>query len=158
MGDRKLTDEAEAFYIAVYETVQRIPPGRVTTYGHIARLIDAPQNSRQVGAALKYLRHASLTVQPDSEIHEDPDPYNDPADQIDEEPPSGRFDTETVPWWRVISSDGKIAVRARGGMDLQGERLTAEGVEVRNDSNRRPRLISLREYGWFPPVDDSDSD
>lgn len=33
MAERQLTDEAEAFYIAVYETVQRIPIGRVTTYG-----------------------------------------------------------------------------------------------------------------------------
>jgi methylated-DNA-protein-cysteine methyltransferase-like protein len=33
------TDEAEAFFHAVYSAVQEIPYGKVTTYGHIARLI-----------------------------------------------------------------------------------------------------------------------
>lgn len=127
--------------------------------GHIAKLIEAPQNSRQVGAALKYLRNAVLTaLTATEEVHEDPDPHNNPADQDDKANGLLLFNNETVPWWRVISSDGKIAFRARGGMDLQGERLAAEGIEVRMDGNRRPRLISLREYGWFPPAQDSDSD
>ncbi|KAK9469801.1 YALI0D05687p KAB8284608.1 6-O-methylguanine DNA methyltransferase, partial [Lipomyces arxii] len=130
------TDQAEAFYIAVYETVQRIPRGRVTSYGHIALLIDAPQNSRQVGSALKYLR----------DVPELSDSY-----QIDNEAENWwtEFNSRTVPWWRVISADGKIAVRARGAMDAQGERLQAEGIEVRDDGNRRPRIINMREYGWF---------
>ena len=33
------TDEAAAFYHAVYLAIQEIPRGRVTTYGHIAALI-----------------------------------------------------------------------------------------------------------------------
>jgi methylated-DNA-protein-cysteine methyltransferase-like protein len=33
------TDEAEAFYYAVYSAIQEIPPGKVTSYGHIARLV-----------------------------------------------------------------------------------------------------------------------
>lgn len=33
------TDEAEWWFNAVYEAVQEIPRGRVTTYGHIARLL-----------------------------------------------------------------------------------------------------------------------
>ncbi|PBP21980.1 DNA binding methylated-DNA--cysteine S-methyltransferase [Diplocarpon rosae] len=33
------TDEAEAFFDAVYTAVQEIPYGKVTSYGHIARLI-----------------------------------------------------------------------------------------------------------------------
>ncbi|KAF8915219.1 MGMT family protein [Mucidula mucida] len=43
------------FHAAVYDTVRRIPPGKVTTYGHIAKLIGMPRNSRQVGQALKFL-------------------------------------------------------------------------------------------------------
>jgi methylated-DNA-protein-cysteine methyltransferase-like protein len=31
--------EVAVFYHAVYSAVQEIPPGRVTTYGHIAALI-----------------------------------------------------------------------------------------------------------------------
>jgi methylated-DNA-protein-cysteine methyltransferase-like protein len=33
------TDEAEAFYHAVYAAVQEVPEGKVTSYGHIAKLI-----------------------------------------------------------------------------------------------------------------------
>lgn len=33
------TDEASAFFFAVYSAVQEIPYGKVTSYGHIAKLI-----------------------------------------------------------------------------------------------------------------------
>ena len=33
------TDEAVAFFHAVYSAVQEIPYGKVTTYGHIAYLV-----------------------------------------------------------------------------------------------------------------------
>jgi methylated-DNA-protein-cysteine methyltransferase-like protein len=33
------SDEAEAFFHAVYRAIQEIPHGKVTSYGHIARLI-----------------------------------------------------------------------------------------------------------------------
>ena len=33
------SDEAEWWFNAVYEAVQEIPAGRVTSYGHIARLL-----------------------------------------------------------------------------------------------------------------------
>lgn len=33
------TDEAEAFFAAAYSAIQEIPYGKVTSYGHIARLI-----------------------------------------------------------------------------------------------------------------------
>jgi methylated-DNA-protein-cysteine methyltransferase related protein len=33
------TDEAEAFFHAVYSAIQEIPHGKVTSYGHIARLV-----------------------------------------------------------------------------------------------------------------------
>ncbi|KAK9461670.1 6-O-methylguanine DNA methyltransferase [Lipomyces oligophaga] len=137
---RPISDEAAAFYIAVYEAVQRIPPGRVTTYGHIARLIEAPQNSRQVGTALKYLRRADF-----------------PADAIDLVI-GAEFNSTTVPWWRVISSNGRVAPRARNAMDRQSEILQNEHVEVKLDpSTQRARIISLREYGWFPNAE-SESD
>ncbi|TEB26203.1 MGMT family protein [Coprinellus micaceus] len=43
------------FHAAVYEKVREIPPGRVTSYGHIAKLIGMPRHSRHVGQALKFL-------------------------------------------------------------------------------------------------------
>lgn len=33
------SDEAQAFFYAVYQAVQQIPPGKVTSYGHIAMLV-----------------------------------------------------------------------------------------------------------------------
>lgn len=40
----------------VYEMVRRIPPGRVATYGQIARLLDWPRGARTVGWALRALK------------------------------------------------------------------------------------------------------
>jgi methylated-DNA-protein-cysteine methyltransferase related protein len=39
------TDEAEAFFYAVYSAIQEIPHGKVTSYGHIARLIGTRENA-----------------------------------------------------------------------------------------------------------------
>lgn len=36
----------------VFAVVQRVPPGKVTTYGQVARLIGAPRSARYVGYAL----------------------------------------------------------------------------------------------------------
>nr|GAT54749.1 MGMT family protein [Mycena chlorophos] len=47
-------DSAE-FHAAVYETVRLIPAQKVTSYGHIAKLIGMPKHSRHVGQALKFL-------------------------------------------------------------------------------------------------------
>jgi len=47
-------DSAE-FHAAVYEIVRQIPPCRVTSYGHIAKMIGMPRHSRHVGQALKFL-------------------------------------------------------------------------------------------------------
>ena len=43
----------DTFYARVYDVVRRIPPGRVTTYGRIARALGAPRASRGVGWALR---------------------------------------------------------------------------------------------------------
>lgn len=42
----------QAFYNDIYDIVRKIPPGRVLTYGVIARLAGKPQYSRQVGRAM----------------------------------------------------------------------------------------------------------
>lgn len=44
----------EDFYFRVYEVVDRIPKGRVTTYGAIARMLGQPQRARMVGQAMHY--------------------------------------------------------------------------------------------------------
>lgn len=42
----------ENFFDKVYEVVKKIPKGRVTTYGEIARYLGATKSSRMVGWAL----------------------------------------------------------------------------------------------------------
>ena len=43
----------DAFFDQVYQLVQRIPPGKVATYGQIARLLGQPRAARTVGWALR---------------------------------------------------------------------------------------------------------
>lgn len=114
------TEESAAFHMAVYETVQQIPFGRVCTYGHIARLIGRPENSRQVGFALKHL----------------PNPTDDCRREEIE------FHSDNVPWWRVINSHGKISFLK--WRDHQLVKLREE-IQVSDDG-----AVDLEEYGWFP--------
>lgn len=40
-------------FARIWETVREIPPGRVTTYGHVARHVGLGRSARTVGWALK---------------------------------------------------------------------------------------------------------
>jgi methylated-DNA-protein-cysteine methyltransferase-like protein len=42
----------KGFFDRIYEIVRQIPPGKITTYGAIARKAGSPQSSRMVGWAL----------------------------------------------------------------------------------------------------------
>ncbi|GAF02818.1 MGMT family protein [Saccharicrinis fermentans] len=46
------------FFQRVYEVVERIPWGKVTSYGAIARYLGTARSSRMVGWALSNLRHS----------------------------------------------------------------------------------------------------
>ncbi|CZR53167.1 related to MGMT family protein [Phialocephala subalpina] len=116
------TDEAEAFFHAVYSAIQEIPYGKVTSYGHIARLIGTPQRPRQVGVCLKHLS-------------------SDPAMS---------FHNGNVPWQRVINSKGVISPRGHpSGAANQAQALRGEGVTV-NTGSLGELSVDLVEYGWFP--------
>lgn len=45
----------DTFCQSVYQIVEDIPQGKVSTYGEIARLMGQPQASRMVGYALKHI-------------------------------------------------------------------------------------------------------
>lgn len=47
------------FFEQVYRLVRQVPPGRVTSYGAIARLLDHPRAARTVGWALHSLPEGS---------------------------------------------------------------------------------------------------
>ncbi|KAK1499089.1 6-O-methylguanine DNA methyltransferase [Colletotrichum tamarilloi] len=118
------TEEAEAFFHAVYTAVQEIPVGKVTTYGHIARLVGTPERPRQVGICLKHL----------------------PTD------PASRFNNENVPWQRVINAKGTISPRSQpSGARNQAEALQAEDVGVSRTALGE-FTVDFSSYGWFPDV------
>ncbi|KAB5583500.1 6-O-methylguanine DNA methyltransferase [Coniochaeta sp. 2T2.1] len=118
------SDEAEAFFFAVYSAVQEIPHGKVTSYGHIAKLVGTPQRPRQVGVCLKHL--------PDD--------------------PSARFNHDNVPWQRVINAKGVISPRSQpSGSQNQAAALEAEGVTV-GRSAMGELTVDFGEFGWFPRI------
>lgn len=115
-----LDDEKKAFHFAVFSAVTKIPPGKVTSYGHIAYLIGRPQNSRHVGSSLKNLLFLRNVL-------------NSEGASLGE-----------IPWWRVINSAGVISPREYGEYE-QASKLRQEGVVV-----LERHRINLEEFGWFP--------
>lgn len=126
------TDEAASFYHSVYSAIQEIPYGKVTTYGHIARLIGMPHRPRQVGICLKHLPASPTDSSTSTSTSTHP------------------FHNANVPWQRVINAKGGISPRAHpSGAQNQAAILRSEGIEVTNGS-LNTLLVSLPTYGWFP--------
>ncbi|MCJ1350841.1 MAG: hypothetical protein MMC33_000822 [Icmadophila ericetorum] len=129
------SDEAEWWFNAVYEAVQQIPHGHVTSYGHIARLLGKPKSPcncgadrsiRQVGICLKHLPQQSSEV-------------------------SHHFHDANVPWQRVINAKGVISQRGPGSAARQATVLRQEGVEVERGSLGE-LTVNFATYGWFPEI------
>lgn len=84
--------------------VQRIPAGKVSSYGRIAKMLGHPNAARAVGYALSALK-------------------NPKADAI--------YTSKTVPWYRVVNSQGRISIQHRATTaNRQAKFLQAEGVEI----------------------------
>ena len=58
--DKMTPEQARTFGEDVLNIVGQIPPGRVTTYGHIAALAGWPSHARMVGRTLGYAPEAEL--------------------------------------------------------------------------------------------------
>ncbi|KAL7624229.1 Alkyltransferase-like protein 1 [Parahypoxylon ruwenzoriense] len=124
------SDEAEAFFYDVYTAVQQIPYGKVTSYGHIAKLIGTPQRPRQVGICLKHLSQDANAF----------------------------FNHDNVPWQRVINSKGIISPRSQpSGARNQAAALREEGVTVTTGALGE-LMIDFSQYGWFPDELPSDNE
>lgn len=54
--------ESKDFFEKVFEIVKRIPEGKVTTYGHIAKAIGIKLSARMVGWALNSLAYKQSDV------------------------------------------------------------------------------------------------
>ena len=93
------------FYEQVYAVVERIPLGKVTSYGRIASMLGAPNAARAVGYALRALKDES-----------------------------SESDYAGIPWQRVVNSQGRISiVNPEHSAQRQAELLRSEGVEVSDD-------------------------
>jgi methylated-DNA-protein-cysteine methyltransferase related protein len=126
---REQSEDAKWWYDAVYSAIMQIPHGKVTTYKHIAVLLDFPKRARQVGVCLKHM------------------PSYDPAN-----PDEHFYHEENVPWQRVVNSKGGISPRADDGSSAnrQAEKLREEGVEVNEARGIEEMTVDLTTYGWFP--------
>ncbi|MCP5095515.1 MAG: MGMT family protein [Chloroflexi bacterium] len=115
------------FYRQVYHVVQRIPAGKVSSYGRIAAMLGRSRAARAVGYALSNLK---------------------PADS------SEPYTSLTVPWQRVINSQGRISIRHRQSTaNKQARLLREEGVTV-NDDLRIDLSIFLWEGLHLFEIDD----
>ncbi|KAH7070201.1 6-O-methylguanine DNA methyltransferase [Paraphoma chrysanthemicola] len=126
MAPGERSEEVHLWYTAVYEA---IPSGKVTSYGHIARLLGKPERPRQVGVCLKHLPSAST----------------------DRSKKSSTFHSGNVPWQRVINSKGGISPRGPSAASHQADALRREGVDIREDAMGQ-YTVDLAKYGWFPDV------
>lgn len=92
------------FFEKVYRIVRQVPPGKVTSYGAIARMLGNPHAARTVGWALHSLPPSV--------------------------PPTGGDERGgDVPWQRVINSQGRISTSCREHSADHRALLEAEGVE-----------------------------
>lgn len=114
----------ESFNMLVWEIVQQIPSGKVSTYGQIASIIppsEGIQPQDYVKLSPRWVGSAMNAV---------------PKDQSDE-----------IPWQRVINTKGGISLPA-GSEDAFKQRvlLESEGVEF----NERG-LVDFEVYAWEGP-------
>ncbi|CAG5145422.1 uncharacterized protein ALTATR162_LOCUS1708 [Alternaria atra] len=129
MAPGERSEEVWLWYTAVYEAIQEVPSGKVTSYGHIAKLVGKPECPRQVGVCLKNL----------------------PSPSTDSSKKSPTFHSRNVPWQRVINAKGGISPRGPSAAAQQADALRREGVEVRQDAMGQ-YTVDLGQYGWFPEV------
>lgn len=113
------SDEAEAFFHAVYTAVQEIPHGKVTSYGHIAKLIGTRMFLFLVSlvAMCASCGQSQCKTRANQRSHRfNPHKAQRPR-QVGvclkhlSHNPQSRFNNTTVPWQRVINSKGIISPR-----------------------------------------------
>ena len=121
---------AIGFFERVYRLVRQVPPGKVTSYGAIARMLGHPRAARTVGWALHSLPSSPLPTRGEA-------PLSVPTSGGDER-------GGDVPWHRVINSQGRISTSCQEhGADLQRVLLEAEGVEFDERGS-----VDWDRFGW----------
>jgi len=111
---------SDPYSLCVYDIVERIPAGRVATYGQIAAMLTHPGPGHPRGFPLAARRVGTAM----------------------RNAPAGRH----LPCHRVVNARGEmLRGDAFGGADAQRQRLTREGVVFRQDGR-----IDLRTSLWHP--------
>lgn len=106
-GGNKKDASGKDFYERVFEVVARIPEGRVTTFGAIARHLGTGGSARLVGWAL----NSTLS-----------------------EEETGAKDGQTMlPCHRVVNRNGELTGKAWFGGDVMEDLLRSEGVRFNPD-------------------------
>jgi methylated-DNA-protein-cysteine methyltransferase-like protein len=114
--------DPDRYFALVWEIVEQIPPGRVSTYGQIASMIPPPPEVEPP----QYARLGALWV-----------------GKAMNAVPGG----SAIPWQRVINSQGKISLPAgSSGAEEQRALLEMEGVAF-DDQGR----VNLSVVGWEGP-------
>ena len=120
---RKGENQPLTAFEQVYEIVKDIPRGRVATYGQISRMM----NGRLSAAAVGWAMHA-LGSSGGKNRH--------------------KYNSDTIPWHRVINSKGTLSTRHTTGVEgkrvkLQQVLLEKEGVNFQTDAS-----VDLSRYLW----------
>ncbi|MBI1858153.1 MAG: MGMT family protein [Candidatus Melainabacteria bacterium] len=113
-------------YQKVYNLVNKIPKGKVSTYGQIGQMLGL--NPRVVGWALNRLAK-----------------YKPQADKKQLSTHTSYLNADNVPWQRVINSKGGISTNKLLNipLGLQQRLLEKEGIKF-NSQNK----IALEQYLW----------
>ncbi|KAL0941435.1 mgmt family protein [Colletotrichum truncatum] len=148
------SEEAETFFFAVYSAVQEIPPGKVTTYGHIAKLIGTRKNYLSPVLSSNEKHDTTERIPTDKKqtvTAERPRQVGICLKHLSTDP-SAEFNNETVPWQRVINAKGAISPRSQpSGARSQADALRAEDVQVTQTALGEFE-VDFESYGWFPDV------
>jgi methylated-DNA-protein-cysteine methyltransferase related protein len=102
-----MTKSKDSPFNQVYAIVQKIPRGKVLTYGEISRLMEKRLSAAAVGWAMRALS-------------------NNQAEKGQSSP----FHSKNVPWHRVINSRGQVSTNNEPNIPsgLQQSLLEAEGI------------------------------
>jgi methylated-DNA-protein-cysteine methyltransferase-like protein len=113
------SDEAAAWFSAVYQAVQEIPHGKVTSYGHIAKLLGKRKLWQDAWLTLLTDHTGSEMSKVDTPSYLI-SPGTDSSRQVgvclkhlprDTDQPNTSYNSSTVPWQRVLNSRGVISPR-----------------------------------------------
>ena len=117
----------ENLFELIYRVVRRIPPGRVATYGQVARIAGLPRGARTVGWALRALPDGSdvpwqRVINAQGKISFRPGGYAATIQQtlLEEEGvvfEEGRVDLRTYGWAGVDAVE-EMKLRGQGTLDL----------------------------------------